>query len=238
MVMQLSQRTGEVFIRNFDQGVVETLGGTVQIVPVNTSLGKREGYWVDIPGVEPMTVPIIFGNPEQIYERKIYPSFCVVREPPEPALMRWHSLGQLEYVAGVSGTEYSMTKPTNSGRGHDTISGYEQLETKPQAWPFDIVYDISCYARYEHEAIPMLKRILRVFQPYSKIRVIDSLGQERWYTVFMESGVQDIGEIVDVSDRLKAYTVTIRVEGELDLNDPTISDTVTSIKNNASKKKD
>lgn len=72
----------------------------------------------------------------------------------------------------------------------------------------------------------MVKHLLRVWQPYSKIRLIDSLGEQRTYDVFNEGDVLDIGEIVDVADRVKAYTISVRVEGELDINDPWIRATV------------
>lgn len=228
MSQRLSPRTGEVFIRNFDQGVVEMLGATVRVLESNTAVGVRKGYFLDVVGCDPIEVPVIFNNPEQVLESKIYPSFVVTRDSVDPSLARWQSVGQMEYMAGVSGTEY-----VSGG-----VSGFSQVERKAQAWPHDLNYTISCYARYEHEAITMVKAILKVFVPYSKIYVLDSLGQRRSYTVFNESGVQDIGEYVDVADRLKAYAISIRVEGELDLMDPTTDVTVDSVVNNLSKKKD
>lgn len=227
MAIQYKKPTGDVFIRNFDQGMVETLGGTVRtLADTNIGMGLRKGYWIDVPACAPIEVPIIFNNPEQIYESKIYPSFLITRTSIEPATQRWHSVGQLEYIAGVSGTEEVI-------RG---VSGFSKNETKVQAWPVDIFYDVSCFARYEHEAIPMVKTILRVFKPYSRIKLLDSLGQERWYSAFAESGVQDIGELADVADRLKAYTISVRVEAELDLNDPQVSSTVSSVVNGVYKR--
>lgn len=211
-----SPKTGEVFVRNFDQGVVETFGGTVQTVD------GRRGYFISVVGATPMNVPIIFNNPEQVYENKIYPSFLVARDSIEPALQRWHSVKQFEYMAGVSGSEEVI----------GNVSGFSEVERKQQAWPFDLFYTLTAYARYEHEAIPMMKKILRMCQPYSKVKLIDSLGDERSYSCYAESGIQDISEYVDVSDRLKAYVVSVRIEGELDLNDPVVQSTVGSIVNN------
>ena len=225
MAWDLSKPTGSVFIRNFDHGIVEWLGGTVVDMDANNPQNKRRGYAVNVPAAVPPLVPIIFNSPEQIYEGKIYPSFHISRDSIEPALQRWHSVKQLEYAAGVSGFEEVI----------GGVSGFSKIETKVQAWPFDLFYTISCYARYEHEAIPMLKTILRVFKPYSMINVIDTLGQVRTYTTFAESGVQDIGEFADVADRLKAYSVAVRVEGELDLDDPVIRDTVSQVTNNLNK---
>ena len=174
-------------------------------------------------------MPVIFNNPEQVYELKIYPSYVITRTTPaEPALFRWHSVKQLEYKAGVSGTEEVVT-PSGFGPPQQSVSGYGQLERKQQAWPVDIFYSIACYARYEHVAIPMTKRILQAFPLYSKINVVDSLGDVRTYTVFNESGIQDISEFVDVADRLKAYSVDVRVEAELDVVDPSVVNTTRGV---------
>lgn len=223
-----SKPTGEVFIRNYDEGVMAWFGATVQTVSIppagvgagrNAHICERSGYFVDIAGANPTKVPVIWNNPEQIYEQKIYPSYQISRDSVTAAMQRWHSVLQLEYVAGVSGTEEVIQV------GSQMVSGFRQIEKKAQAIPYDISYTISAYARYEHEALPMLKHILRRFPPYSRIFVIDSLGDSRSYTVFSDSDVQDNSEYVDVADRLKSYSISIRVEGELDLADPVVLNT-------------
>lgn len=233
MAPMYSKITGEVFIRNFDKGVADRIGAVETIAP-------RRGYYVNILGANPLKVPIIWTNPEQVYEDKIYPSIIINRDAVEPAFQRWHSVHQIEYMAGVSGTEESVVVGGVSGAagivGGTTVSGYGKVETKAQAYPYDLFYTISVYARYEHEAQPMIKYILRRFPQYSRIFVIDSLGESRSYSTFGESGIQDLSEIVDVADRVKAYAISFRVEGELDLEDPIVRDTViefeTSIANN------
>lgn len=221
-----SPRTGEVFIRNFDQGVVERLGGFVSTEPNHPTCPGRKGYWVDLAATEPSRVPIIFNNPEQIYEKKIYPSFLVTRESVAPAMQRWHSVKQLQYVQGVEGTEQTVNLQSVSSMPPNYVSGFGQIESRPQAYPYDLFYSIYAYARYEHEAIGMVKQLLRQFPPYSRISVIDSLGDVRRYTTFTEGDVSDIGEFTDVADRSKSYTMQIRVEGELDLLDPTVRSTM------------
>mgnify|MGYP001254170055 CR=1 FL=1 len=56
------QQTGEVFIRNYDQGIVETMNGTVRIID------NQKNYFIDIPACTPVAVPVIFLNPEQVFE--------------------------------------------------------------------------------------------------------------------------------------------------------------------------
>jgi len=224
--------TGNVFIRNFDQGVIEEMGAVIRVDTIPDGTGRlRNGYWIDEVFTAPTAVPVIFNNPEDVFEKKIYPSYLVTRNTPfEAANQRWHSVKSIEYLAGVPGTEETVSGAPGMG-SFPAVSGYGQVEVKQQAWPVDIYYGVACYARYEHEAIPMLRRILKTFSPYSKIKVFDSLGEARSYTVFAESGAQDIGEFVDIADRLKAYSMDIRVEAELDVQEPVVRDTVKLVDN-------
>lgn len=194
--------------------------GAVADIRNHAILKTRKGYWLDLATAVPMSVPVIFNDPEPIYDRRIYPSILVARDDPQPNLARWHSVGQLEYFAGVSGTEETAIV------AGQTVSGFSQVESKIQAMPFDLNYTITVFARWEHEAMPMLRHVLKRFQPFSRIPVIDSLGQSRSYTTFSDGGWQNQSEISDVADRMKAYAVSVKVEAELDLNDPLVRGTV------------
>lgn len=228
-------RTGEVFIRNYDAGLVTTMGGFITSPSqvgsdalMKLMGGDKENYFMSIPEISADPIPVIFGNPEAIIERKIYPSFLVIREDPVPAMARWHSIGQREYIV----PSVSATFEYNPSYG---VSGYSELEIKSQDMPYDLNYQIHCYARNEQGAMAMLRKILRTYQPYSKIVLQDSLGAQRSYTAYQES-VNDVGELLDVADRVKGYSVSIRIEGELTLNDPIIVPTVTDIERKGHKK--
>lgn len=195
--------------------------GAVAAIRTHPVLGQRNGYWLDLPTAVPQFIPCIFNEPEAIYERRVYPSVLLTREDPQINMARWHSVGQLEYIAGVSGTFEAVQLTRNL-----TVSGYSSVESKIQAMPFDLNYTFTVFARWEHEAIPMLQRVLQRFQPFSRIPVIDSLGDTRTYTTFSDGGWQNQSELVDVADRVKAYAVSVKVEAELDLNDPIVRSTV------------
>lgn len=216
-------RTGDVFIRNFDQGVIETLGGYIGVPDTEELIamlgGEKKTYFIDIPEAVPSKVPVVFGNPEAVLQKKIYPSFLVLRDDPVPAMSRWHSIGSQKYRVPSVGAVVEVI---------GGVSGYSEYETAPQDQPYDLTYQIQVMARYEHQSIPMLKKVLRTYPPYSKINLIDSLGQARSYTVFQES-LNDISELIDVADRMKGWSVTIRVEGELTLNDISTSPSVIGI---------
>lgn len=221
MVRKYSQPTGMVFVRNFDEGIMARLGA-VAAVRTTPELGERNGYWLDLASMA--SIPVMMNDPEPIYEQRIYPSILVARDDPQPNMARWQSVGQLEYFAGVSGTEEVIT--IGRGATAQQVSGFTQIETKIQAMPFDLNYTITCFARWEHDALPMLNQMLKRFQPFSRIPVVDSLGQTRTYTTFSDGGWQNQSEIVDVADRLKAYAIAVKVEAELDLNDPIVRSTV------------
>lgn len=222
-----SVRTGSVFIRNFDQGVVETMGGYID-TPTDpflvSALGNKKNYFIDMNLINEQgsivltKVPVIFGNPEPIKKKKIYPSFLVFRQDPVLALHRWQSVGQMEYRIPSTGAVLEE---------YHGVSGYSAYEQKMQDDPYDITYQIQVYARIESHAIPMIKKVLSVYRPYSKLLLKDSLGDDRSYNVYQET-VSDISELIDVVDRMKGYVATIRVEGELTLTEPITLPTVSS----------
>lgn len=234
MGIRFDIETGQVFIRNYDQGVIETLGGYIDIYDitggagdgsVSTQLGKcltsncRRNYFIDIPATSPMKVPVIFNKPWPTFEGATLPAFMITRLDAAPALERWHSVCAIQYRIPAKDANFVAVELANG----DIVSGYDSYEALPQAWPFDLSYSISVMARYEREAIPMLKKVLSVYKPESKILIKDSLCTQRSYTVWNEGGFSDISEITNISDRMKAYSVEIKIEAELDLGDPEIS---------------
>lgn len=216
-MVQYTPKTGEVWIRNFDRGVVEHLQPTI----INND------YYVNFSsGLSPNTnenVKIVFNKPEMVLNYIEYPIIHIQRESYTPNLERWHSYGQLEYKQGVPGTEIPGTNPVR----------YSEIEMQQQAWPYDMNYTIACYSRYEYEAQTLLKWILRLYRPRGYIKVIDSLSEDRFYTFFSDPAIQDLGEIVDVANRVKAYAISVLVEGELDLTDPMTTGVVQDVEINS-----
>lgn len=201
-------KTGIVTIRNFDQGLIETLGA-VNVGGV---------YYLTLAGIqEGVDIPVIFRQPEQPLTSHRLPAIIITRENFEAANSRWQSVRDFDYFTGVSGTETVI----------DGVSGYKEVEFKAQSWPWDIPYTIACYARYEYDAQVILLKMMRRFKPYCAIFVTDSLSVVRSYTGFLEGAINDISEVTDVADRVRGFSMTVRVEGEIDLFDPVLADTVT-----------
>lgn len=237
--------TGTIFLEAFDQGVLEEiakLGSTLIYDPTtgkplpvtgkdpdlgpggkNPSVCQDKGYWVEIPpsipGRPADVVFVIFGNPEQTLVAARLPMIVVKRDSFQPDLKRYNSFGHWDYFEGVSGTLEPMGQ----------VSGYGQVAVKRQAMPYELNYTISIYARLETQALRILRRALRRFPPYGAIPAVDSLGFRRTFTAYNDSGVSDISEIIDVSERTRGYSFSIRVEGELDLYDEDILSTVATV---------
>lgn len=223
-----SSQTGDVWISDFDLGVMNTFGAspdTASPIPTNnasglTGSGGDRCFKVVIPGVSSPDgkVPVYFQDPEAAYRYKTYPCVVVEREDHSLALHRWMSVGQMEYRAGVGG------QVVIGG-----VSGYTQYIHKPQAMPYDFIYTITAYDRYERPAQTILKKILQSFPPVGKLFVKDSLGLQRSYEVYHEGGISPRHEIVDPATRFRGYSITIRVEGELDLMSPVEGHAVTGV---------
>jgi hypothetical protein len=242
MAISFDVITGQVFIRNFDQAVIETLGGYVDVVGTinsgnafpsgvtgsgsGTQTGAcRKSYFIDIPAAIPSQVPVTFSKPFATFNEKFLPMFVVARTTVVPAMTRWHSTGAMQYRAPSANAIHEHVILANG----DVVSGWSEYEQLPQAMPFDLSYTITAMSRYEHEAIAMLKKVLSIYKPYSRILLKDSLNALRTYTVFNESGFTDNSELLDITNRTKSYAVEIRIEGELDLSDPETNSTVLEI---------
>lgn len=227
MVLSVNNaRTGDVWVTDFDRGVIETLGAIV-----NTA---GDIYVIEnIPGVCPppdyQGVPVYFAFPDETIDLKILPSFIVRRDDTTPAMSRWH-LGNQQYQVPSCGA--GAVTITNPRTGDLIASGFSSYEEKAQAVPFDILYTIQIRARYRNnlkvEAMKMLHYTLKKYPPYTTVYVKDSNDEHRSYTAFMESP-SPLDTRPDVAGRETNFNVSLRVEAELDLNDPVARQALTSL---------
>lgn len=202
-------RSGTVGLRAFDEGVVRTM----RPVLVEAAEGVGGNYFLQIPGMnnapgEP-GVPIIFSFPEDMHEKFKIPAITVMREDMAPAMQRWHP-GSLQYRAPAAGA-----LPVVVG----AQTGFNRYEELQQAVPFDITYALVLYARNRVQGNYLLDYVMRIYPPYCNVKVQDSLGDYRLYSAWTE-GIGMLDDVPEVGDRVIAFAVTLRVEAELDLNDP------------------
>lgn len=236
-------RTGFVNLRAFDQGVVETLGARVESLP-----DGQQHYFLhidredtdDLPesshflrdSVEPRPglpgVPVSFSYPEDAFNKYTIPLILVNRDDITPAMERWHP-GLHQYRAPGRSAQQVKYKQPDSDTVHE---GWDRMEYREQAVPYDLSYTINVIARNrgaagaKNHAQRVADFVSRVYQPYCRVLVTDSVGDLRSYEAFQEA-YSPIDEVAGVADRVIGFAISIRIVGELDLTDPQTRKTVT-----------
>lgn len=244
--------TGRVGLRNFDEGVVVTLGATLH----DSELGKGPlaNYFIDtgVLPVEPPPglpgVPVTFSHPEDIWERFRIPVIVVRRDGIDPSMQRWHP-GLVAYNAPAEGAEPVSVTFGAGTTTEETVEGHDRYERMEMGVPFDLTYTLSILARYRgkgplppkgsptgfetgrasprNQVNQLLDFVLRRFPPYGQLLVTDSVGDVRGYSTFMEA-ISHLDEVPDITERVLGFAVTVRVEAELDLGTPLITPAVTA----------
>jgi hypothetical protein len=229
--MSDSFRTGSVFMRNFDQGVIETLGGVQLSRTLRDGVKQQPNYFLPLsrftksmnfPGTGPgNAVLITFSAPEDVYETPEVPQIVVRRGDHVPAPLRYHPKTKEYRLPSASAQPVTDTKTG--------VQGFTKYESKDWAYPYDIPYDLHVLAKTRGDALLLLEHVMRVYQhPASSVYVVDSLKEKRTYEAFQE-GFTVIDELARVGERVVGFTVSIRVEGELDLSDPRTDTAATEV---------
>lgn len=226
----MGARTGTVFLRDFDEGVVRTMGA--ELIEIQLDGESVQDYALRVDGVTGPDgyggyVPVIWQNPEDVYQEGLLPQVVVSRTSVVPAMARWFP-GGYEYR-----TPAANARTVTAGNG---VQGPSMLEFKPWAYPYDITYEIHLRARLRGQSDQMLKKVGQKFWAYGQIYLVDSEGSERGYYAFQES-LDNLDEVADIADRVLGWTISLRCEAELDFNDPYIAPTspnvVTSVESKA-----
>jgi len=203
---------GTVGLRSFDEGVYITLRCIE--VDDNYYLDSNKVGLASPPGKP--GIPVTFYIPEDAHEMARYPLVLITRDAIDVAMNRWHP-GSLQYRAPAA----TAVKVAVEGQ-----TGFDRMEHRQQAAPFDISYSLMLYGRSRNDCNLLLDYVLRLIPPYCNLRVRDSLGDYRLYSAFTESvGMLDSEN--EVGDRVIAFAVSLRVEAELDLGDPEVQKVVT-----------
>jgi len=229
-----NKQIGDVFLREFDMGMVRTLGcvdiGQRFYLPLTKVPGVNPPLFTEFYGDasevgQPMPgIPLIYGNPSSAVQRYTLPCIRLRREDPSPALERWMSK-HYKYRRPAPG--YS---PINVQYRNRTLTGYAKYESQEGSTPYDIPYTLTAEAAGKGartKAHILLHHCMKIFIPHGKLRVDDSLGRERKYWVFGE-GPSDVSVAADIRDRIIIFALSLRVQAELDLEDPAVTQAVTS----------
>lgn len=212
---------GEVTLRDFDQGLVETLGGRV----INGQ------YYVTVDGIAPPpgepAIPIHFFFPEDLFTNHRFPVFVVTRDDISISTTRLHpSMGQYRAPA-----QTALPVQVQTPKG--VKNGWTRMQQRAQAAPYDITYTINIYSSLRggfggrKAANAMVDFVLRKWPVYGQVFVKDSLGDTRSYEAFNE-GIVALDDTATFSERTIQFAVTIRVEAEYDLSAAVVTPTVTA----------
>lgn len=205
-----SQPCGQVTLRDFDQGIVETLGAKV-----------IDGqYYITIDGVAPPPgepgIPVHFFFPEDLFTNNRFPVFLVTRDDISISNNRLHPFMGQYRAPSPTGLPVSVQTPTGMR------SYYTRTTQQEQATPYDITYTINIYSSLRggfggrRAANQMLDHVLRLWPIYGQVFVTDSLGDVRSYEAFNE-GIVSLDDTAGISERIIQFAVTVRVEAEYDL---------------------
>lgn len=217
-----TERTGQVFIEDFDEGIVRSIGA--ELIKVSYHGEEKETYGISVAGVVGPDeyggmVPVIFDSPNDAYQKEFLPCVHVARTAVDPAMNRWQS-GGLAYR--VAAPQAKMVK------GWTGEIGPTMVEEQGFPLPYDITYDVHIRSKLRVESQRILRRLGAVLAPYGWITVVDSEGYPRTYDAF-QSSIGDLSDLFDVQDREVGWTISVRVLAELDFYDPVLRKTVHKI---------
>lgn len=164
-------------------------------------------------------VPVIMSDPEDAYEEHLLPQIVISRGSITQDRVRWHP-GGWEYQVP------STTADLVPGPGGRLLPN--RVERKWWTVPYEISYDVHLRARVRLQADRMLMHVGRFLHPTGQVFLLDSEGEERGYYAFQES-IDNLSEIADVADRLHGHTLSLRVEAELDFNEPHLMPTAQKV---------
>jgi hypothetical protein len=210
---------GDVDLRSFDQGFIESMGGRV----------NGDKYYITVDGVEPPPgdpgIPVHFMYPEDFYANFRYPAFVITRDDVAVSQQRLHPFTQ-KYRAPAKTATY-VAAQTQTGQQIKA----DRVEMQEYGTPYDLTYTINIYNSLRggpgrRSANQMLTHVLKIWPVYGQVWVTDSLGVPRSYEAFNE-GIVNLDDVANILERIIQFAVTIRVEAEYDLADPTVSRTAT-----------
>jgi hypothetical protein len=212
-------RAGMVDIRAFDESIPVTMGAEI----------IDDNYWLLLDNVSPPPglpgIPVTFAYPEDVFEKYFIPAIIIRRDDIQTDMQRWHP----------GATNYRVPAPTavpvGVTVGGSTRYGFTAYETYFQGEPENIYYTVSVIAKHRQglglrrEVNTIFKYLLSKFQAYGQVIVTDSVGDVRTYECFRE-GISMLDDLSEVGARQVGYALSLRVEAELDLADPTMSKAV------------
>jgi len=205
-------RTGHVDLLHYDQAIVEGLGAQLDEIKNQywLSLKSENGRGIFIRPVgsdapkEITKALVVYKQSEPSHTEFDIPAILINRDDLSPARDRLVSIAEA-YRLPAEGAQQVVI---------DGYVGWTLYETKEQEEPYDFTYTFECWSRYRTVAQMLLQKVMVKYPLNGRLRVVDSIGNERVYHTFQE-GTADLIQVNSFVDRLCGFSLTIRVEGEL-----------------------
>lgn len=211
----MNVKPGNLGIRNFDEGLIYTLCGSV--------IGNQ--YYLTVKGLKKTAgtsladkVPVYFTivSQAEIFPGFKVPAVVVKRESIDFAMDRLLTPG-LAYRVPAEGANLVEI---------NGVVGYDAYEEMESYMPVDIRYSVQVMARYTSDANVLLMHLFKKFQtPFAVVFVKDDLGIQNSYEMRVES-ISNISDLIDVSEKLIGWNISLKILGELPLAQPTVSKAV------------
>jgi hypothetical protein len=229
-------------IRDFDRGVVETLGG--ELVDLEIDGQTRQAYAVKVPNLyeypdsegftedlRPLPayptgyVPIFFMHPEEVFQPFILPCIVVRRSDFTPNFSRAPYWNYCRVPAPDANPIYVEI-------GGKIVQGWDKYITREGDRPYDIGYEVHTMARLMNDELRIFTQVLKITRDHwFSVFVKNSTGESGSYRAGPVS-ISDQSELVDVSDRTLSHMIGFDVWAFLTLSDDVVSgpgDIVTAI---------
>lgn len=218
-------RGGLMFLRNYDEGIVRTMGA--RLARTENTAGFGENYFLiglegasqppDAPGI-----PIYFGTGEDVFNEFRLPAILVTRGGIEPALQRYHP-HKVQYRAPAPGAR----RITLGGR-----VGWTKYVERAQSIQLDLVYTVRVFARryggggISKDGNAIFEYLAQIWHPHAAVQCVDTAGYRRAYYASVTYGTED--EVVDVTMRTVGHSFDITIQADLDYNPEKTFTAVTS----------
>jgi hypothetical protein len=221
---------GSLILELFDRAIFEALGSALLPFPNPNDDPKlrRPVQQVMIHGVkgpghrEPQEehgrVPVVFQNPEDIYNRYLLPGIRINRSAISTDTSRMTPTGL--------GWQYAVPSPQGHLVEVDGVSGPQALALRAWANPENLTYDIEVRARYTEEAQRMLDYVRYQMPERGALRVYSTDGTHSLFT-FYRQGISETSELASSLNRFTGYLLTYEVQAEIDEHEEQTTRTLT-----------
>lgn len=203
---------GKLSLRDYDAGAIRTLDG--EILSYDVDGVTRQAWALSVSGVFGLehldgAIPVLFQNPEDVFQEYTVPCVVIKRSSLRPAFDRHPWVGVVAAKAAGDAVTVEV--------GDSTVQGTTKSKFQPRPDPYDISYDVEIKGRLQADTLRMLSYAQRRYRaPWFRYKVIDSKGDIRYYDAG-EISISQTSELAGLADRVISWTISFVVRAELDL---------------------